>query len=199
MWPYIVCGIVAVIVAFVVWRYTSVARGARQRDERLLKTIHPIAMRFKMKEPVTTDEIATLSAQPQYRRMLFALLNHYQRLDLLPAEAWTIEGQGAGALAYWLMHPNEMNEAPDQIEVVEKITREIKKEPATFMVYRYRMPQDHWTTNKGWHLGLAGPFFADSEPYQIGAFSRVGDDAEVVSSASLVDWYAGMLQQKFGN
>ena len=197
MWPYIVCGIVALIVVFIFWRYTSVARGARQRDERLLKTIDPIAMRFEKQEQVSAEEIATLNAQPQYRRMLFALLNHYKRLDLLPAEAWTIEGQGAGALAYWLMHPNEMNEAPEHIEVVEKITHEINKEPTAFIVYRFRMPPNHWSSKKVWQLGLAGPFYSDGEPYQIGAFSR-GDDADAVTPASFVDWYAGMLQQKFG-
>src|SRR5262245_60439548 len=113
---YVLAGIGVLLVAFIWWRYTSVARGARQRDEKLLVVLDPIAERLSRKDPVTAEEIANLSRQPQYRPMLYQLLKHFERLDLFPAEALTMEAQGAGVLAYWMMHPNELQDAPKEIE-----------------------------------------------------------------------------------
>src|SRR5262245_52009872 len=70
------------IVAFVWWRYTSVARGARQRDEKLLAVLDPIGQRLSKKEPVTAEEITNLSRRPQYRPVLYQMLKHFERLDL---------------------------------------------------------------------------------------------------------------------
>src|SRR5579883_2566986 len=98
IYAFITIGIL--IGAFIWWRYTSVARGARQRDEKLMVALDPIAQKLSKKEPVTADEIAALSRQPQYRPLLYRLLKHFERLDLFPAEALSIEAQGAGILAY---------------------------------------------------------------------------------------------------
>ncbi len=40
---YAIVGIVVVVVAFIWWRRSSVGRGARQRDERLLPLFEPLA------------------------------------------------------------------------------------------------------------------------------------------------------------
>jgi hypothetical protein len=186
------------IVAFIWWRYTSVARGARQRDEKLMAVLDPLAQKLSKKEPVTAEEIANLSRQPQYRPMLYQLLKHYERLDLFPADALSIQAQGAGILAYWMMHPNELQDAPSEIELVEEIEKDIQGERARFLVHRYRMPSGHWAGDDGWTLGLAGPFVANDVPYSglAAGFSRCGDKHGEVKPEELIDWFVGMVTRK---
>ena len=106
--------------------------------------------------------------------------------------------QGESALAYWLMHPNELQDAPAKMEFVETIARCVDGREADFHVYRFEMPVGHWAEKQGWLLGLAGPMPADGAPYseRPGAFSRSGDVAGKVKPVELVDWYVGMLKQK---
>jgi hypothetical protein len=186
------------VVAFIWWRYTSVARGARHRDEKLLVVLDPIAKKVSKKEPVTAEEIATLSRQPQDRPMLYQMLKHFERLDLFPAEALSIEAQGAGILAYWMMHPNELQDAPNQIELVEEVERDLHGQRGKFLIFRYRMPPGHWAESDGWLLGLAGPFLDKDAPYSGVAvgISRCGDKDGEVKAPELIDWFIGMAARK---
>lgn len=194
----VVAALVVLLAAFVAWRFTSVARGARQRDERLIARIDPIAMRIDAGEVVTADEVAALAARPEMRHLLFTALRGMDRAELLPTAHSSSAAQGEAALAYWMMHPNELQDAPEAIEHVETVTRTVGGREADFHVYRYRMPARHWAGNHGWQLGVAGPMAADAEPYASmpGAFSRAGDVEGKVSPPELVDWYVGMLRQK---
>src|SRR5688572_33371354 len=142
--------------AFVWWRYKSVVRGGRQRDAKLWAALDPVERRLANKEAVGVHEIAELAREPQYRHMLHAILKHYERLDLFPAQFLTREAQGEAALTYWMMHPNELQEAPAEMQFVEEVDREHNGERVRYLVYRYRMPPGHWAGNDGWILGLAG-------------------------------------------
>ena len=195
---YVLAAIGVALLAFIWWRYTSVARGARQRDEKLLAALDPLEERLAKKESVSADEIADLSRKPQYRPMLHALLEHYERLDLFPQEHLTIVAQGEGALAYWMMHPNELEDAPIDMQLVEEVNREHNGERLKYLVYRYRMPPGHWAEKDGWILGLAGPFFDNDVPYAgiATAFSRCGDIDGKIKPGELVDWWLGILTAK---
>lgn len=190
--------LLALIVAVVVWLWTGVARGARRRDARLIALIDPIGQRLEAGEVVSAEEIAALAARPEMRHMLFTALRHMQKPELFPTSHSSSVAQGESALVYWLMHPNELQDAPEAIECVETIKRSISGQEADFHVYRYRMAAGHWAAKDGWILGLAGPMPVDGEPYaeRPGAFSRIGDIEGKVPPAELVDWYVAMLKQK---
>jgi len=187
----IVGGLFALIVIFVIWRVTSVGRGMRQRDQRLLTRLDPIAKRLERGEDVSPQEIAGLAARPEVRHMLFALLREAKRADLMPGAHSSSVAQGESALAYWMMHPNELQEAPEAIELVETVIKTADGRKADFHVYRYRMPPGHWAAKDGWLLGVAGPMQPESEPYSSmpGAFSRAGDIQGKITPSELVDWY----------
>jgi hypothetical protein len=187
--------LIVLFVPFIIWRWSSVARGMRQRDEKLFKRLDPIARRIEAGQPVSPEEIEALAARPENRFILFAFLRESKRPDLVPAKFSSSVAQGESALAYWMMHPNELQDAPESIELVETITRPLDGQEAAFHVYRYKMPAGHWTKDD-WILGLAGPMNPDVEPYseRPGAFSRVGDIDGKIKPADLVDWYAGMLR-----
>ena len=190
--------LVVLIVVFVVWRFTSVARGARQRDEKLAARIDPIAKRIEAGEPVSPQEVAALAARPEIRHMLFAALRALGKPELLPTMYSSSVAQGESALAYWMMHPNELQAAPEAIELVETVKRPVDGGDADFHVYRCRMAAGHWAAKDGWFFGLVGPMSVDAEPYASmpGAFSRGRDIEDKVKPSELVDWYVGMLRQR---
>ncbi len=130
--------------------------------------------------------------------MLFAVLRGTGKAELFPAAYSASAAQGEAALAYWLMHPNELQDAPEHIEHVETVTRTVDGREAHFHVYRYRMPAAHWAGKDGWILGVAGPMADDAEPYASmpAAFSRAGDAEGKVTPSELVDWWMGILRQK---
>ncbi len=141
----IVAGVLVVLgVVFIMWRWTSVARGMKRRDEKLVVRLDPIAKRIESGESVSPQEIETIAACPEIRFMLFAMLREMKRPDLLPTNYCSSVAQGESALAHWMMHPNELQEAPEAIELVETVERTINNQGAEFHVFRYKMPAGHW-------------------------------------------------------
>ena len=194
----IIVVVALIAVAFILWRWTSVGRGAQQRDEKLIARFDPIGNKIDAGETVSLQEIEALAEHPENRYMLFAALRHMQRPELLPTKYSSSVSQGESALAYWLMHPNELQDAPQEIEFVETVKRPVDGQEADFHVYRFKMPAGHWAEKDGWLLGVTGPMSVGSEPYSNipGAFSRSGDTDSKVKPSELVDWYVGMMQQK---
>jgi hypothetical protein len=190
--------LIVIVVAFIVWRWTSVSRGASERDAKLIALLDPIGKKLDAGGQVSPQEIAALAARPEIRFMLFAALREMKRTDLLPTNYSSSVSQGESALAYWMMHPNEFQAAPERIEWVETIKRRIDDQEAEFHVFRFRMPAGHWAAKDEWELGLTGPMPSGAEPYaeMPGAFSRGGDIEGKVKPAELVDWYIDMLRQK---
>jgi hypothetical protein len=117
--------IVIALLAFVAWRYTSVARGAKARDKALLERLDPLAARFEAGAEVSAGDIRQIAEAPELRPMLHALLSHYAATDLFPAEYISQEAQAESTLVYWMLHPNELQAAPSAIEPVEKLNRQI--------------------------------------------------------------------------
>jgi hypothetical protein len=192
--------IVVLLCAFIIWRRISVTRGMRLRDEKLLARLGPIARRIEAGQTVSPEEIGALAAQPEMRFMMFAMLRELKRPELIPTNYSSSVAQGESALTYWMMHPNELEEPPEVIELVETIARPIDGTNCDFNVYRYKMPAGHWAAKNGWILGIAGPIKPGVEPYseRPGAFSRATDIDGKVKPSELVDWYIGLVTQKGG-
>jgi hypothetical protein len=192
----VIAGIIA-LAAFVIWRYTSLARGAQARDKALVTRLDPLAQRLENKAPVSPEEVRDVARSPELRPMLYMMLDHYQHLDLFPSQYLSEEAQAESVLIYWMLHPNELQAAPAGIQLEAKLQREFIGKQGDFYVFRFRMPSGHWAGPE-WQLGLAGPFFPDDRPYQgvAGGFSRAGDVLGKVSPTELVDWYISMLKGK---
>ena len=119
---YVIATVVAIVVAlaaFVWWRYTSIARGARQRDEKILPLIDPIGEKLAAGKQPSTEEIESVANKSHARSYLYEVLKHFERLDLFPKQFTTPEAQAESKLVYWMMHPNELQDAPEVIELAE--------------------------------------------------------------------------------
>lgn len=79
MLKYVLIGVVAPIIGFIIWRFASVGRGARQRDERLARELDPLANRLEQRAVVDKNEVLAFARKPQFRHMLYALLKHFNR------------------------------------------------------------------------------------------------------------------------
>ena len=199
MFWYIFSGLAAALVTFIVWRYTSVARGARQRDQRILPLLDPLVEKLIASENPSADEIEQIASNPATRSFLYEVLKHYERLELFPDQYRSETAQAEARLVYWMMHPNELQDAPQAIEVVETVTREVDEQSCRFHVFRYQMPTGHWAADD-WLLGLAGPYIDNEPPYSglAGAFSRCGDKHGDILPSDLVDWFIGIVRGKSG-
>jgi hypothetical protein len=151
--------------ALIWWRYAALANKVGQHDKNLHSVLSPIAKKLAEYKPVQMHDIRALARQPQYRFMLYRMLKYYQRLDLFPVEYLTIIAQGEGILAFWMMDPNQLQDAPSEIHLVEEVERVHKGWRLKYLVYRYRMHAGHWTEKDGWLLGIVGPFFENDVPY----------------------------------
>lgn len=193
-----VAAFILLVAAFVWWRYTSVERGARQREAKIFPLLDPVMQKLAAGTDPTPEEIDDVAKKPFARYYLYQALKHYERLQLFPEEYRSEEAQAAAKLAFWMMHPNELQDAPAEMELVETVVREVDGKSCRFYVFRYLMPPGHWA-GKEWEIGLVGPFIDNEPPYSDlpGAFCR-GDKFEKVRPEELVDWFIGMVRTKSG-
>lgn len=138
---YVIGGIAALILAFVVWRWTSVGRGVRKRDKRILKLMDPIGRKLDAGETVTPEEVLEIARRPETRFLLYAALRGMGHPELIPSDFNSSICQAESALAYWLMHPNELQDPPERMEHLQEVTHPVNGSDATFHVFRFRMPQ----------------------------------------------------------
>jgi hypothetical protein len=194
---YLLIGIVG-FVLLVLWLIAGVGRGMRKRDERVLKTLEPISRQLAEKKDVSPDEVRTMAMRAETRYFLYARLKEAGKTDLFPAEFLDERFQAESNLTYWMIHPNELQDPPEKMELMEVVDRTCGGKPGKFFIFKYKMPEKHWAGKDGWILGIAGPFFRDEKPYEIrrGAFSRINDHEGKITPTQLADWYFGMLQQK---
>ena len=109
---YLIAAAVTIFVlfaAFVWWRYTSVARGARQRDEKILPLIDPIGEKLAAGQQLTVEEVEVVANRSYARPFLYAALKHFERLDLFPQQYTTPEAQAESKLVYWMMPRKRSN------------------------------------------------------------------------------------------
>ena len=190
-----IVSITVLIGIWIIWRYTSVARGIRKRDERIFQLVDPIGNKLDAGETVTPDEIRRVAELPHARHILYNAIRSVDRSDLLPKQFDNLAEQAASALAYWMMHPNELQEAPHKMELVKTVQRPDERgELAHYFVFKYHMPEGHWAEKDGWLLGVSGPLYQNKVPYRTlpDAFSRVGDKYSQTDPETLIDWYIGI-------
>jgi hypothetical protein len=87
-------------------------------------------------------------------------------------------------LATWLAYPTELGERPDEIEVVQTLESNTPDGPCDLFVFRFRVLEPHWAADRGWMIGVAGPYLRSLQPTSQGlglTFSRLeGEDAMTI-------------------
>jgi hypothetical protein len=105
--------------------------------------------------------------------VLFEVLRDAEKSDLFPKAFRTWPAMAEADLVAWLCHPNELQAAPDEVELMATVPA--PGAPTThYFLFRYKTHAPHWAAKDGWMAGVAGPYDLSKapEPYAPGTFSR---------------------------
>lgn len=158
-----------------VYRFYSVKRQSGVLYEKRFERIKALYEKLENGDPITADEVKPYAENLLTRKTAFQMLADKDKTNLFPNEFKTIVLGAESDLCNWLEFPTELGTCPDEIEHVEEVVFEMDKEKAIYQVFKFRMDEPHWAAKKGWLLGVAGPYFEDSEPYDntVATFSRM--------------------------
>jgi hypothetical protein len=165
--------LVALVVIFVAWRiYATISGGNRAYKERL-SAIEPITQALANGRTPPDDQLLKFARERVTRQVLFEVLRDGGKLDLFPEEFRTWPALAEADLVAWLCHPNELQMAPDHVELMA--TLPAPSAPDThYFLFRYKTNPPHWAAKDGWMAGVAGPYDLTKapEPHAPGTFSR---------------------------
>jgi hypothetical protein len=151
-----------------------VRKGTR-RDRKVLALLQPVLDAVNGDREPEPDYIARFAADPLTRGRLYDILEETGRTDLFPERYYSAPAFAEADLAYWLAHPNELGQAPAEIELMGTVSRARASKVGDYYVFRFRTRPPHWAASDGWLAGIAGPYAA-GEPLDTsvsGTFSRL--------------------------
>jgi hypothetical protein len=76
----------------------------------------------------------------------------------------------------WLAYPTELDQQPDEMELLRTIELTSHAGPCDLFVFRFRTHDPHWAAGYGWMIGVAGPYVSSHQPTTVGlgfTFSRL--------------------------
>jgi hypothetical protein len=170
---YIVGGFAALVAAFVIWRLYATIVGGRRAYKARLDTIAPVTEALSAGRQPNEADLQRFARDRKTRQVLHDVLAEVQKLHLFPKEFLTWPALAEANLVGWLCHPNELQVAPDEIELMA--TLPAPGAPDThYFLFRYRTHEPHWAAKDGWTAGVAGPYDLTKPPapYAPGTFSR---------------------------
>ncbi|MGB4772678.1 MAG: hypothetical protein WBP58_14520 [Chitinophagaceae bacterium] len=170
--------LLVVFICFVVYRYVKVNRQSKKLNAERFARVEELYLKLRNTENISESDVLPFAANLQTRETTFQLLSEYKKEILFPREYYDLVKGAESNLANWLEFPTELDACPDVIEHVKRVTIDFDGQ-ANFVhyeVFRYRMNEPHWAAKNGWMLGVVGPYFDDSKPYDFpsATFSRIG-------------------------
>ena len=184
--------IVLAIVLFVVYRMIKFKRQSRLLNEQRFDRIKPLYDKLESGQTLTEDDVSSFAANMQTRQMTFQLLATHHKTELFPKQYSTLIKAAESNLANWLEFPTELNAFPDEIEHIKRVTFDFdgQNNLVHYEVFKYRVNEPHWAAKDGWMLGVVGPYFDDSKPYDFpqATFSRVTSTLDKVTPEEEAKW-----------
>lgn len=188
----LVCGIVIVLIFVVARMYFKISSNRKEYNAERFKRIKVLFDKLESNDLVTPEIVLPFVADFKTRQLTFELLSEFERPDLFPEEYFTLIKSAESQLANWLEYPTELDVFPDEIEYLKRVTIDFDGQNnfVHYEVFRYRVNEPHWAADGGWILGVVGPYFDDSNPYDHAraTFSRISSTANKVSPEEEVKW-----------
>lgn len=132
------------------------------------------AIKLSEGDSLPAEAIENFAAAPETRADFYAMLWEFHKDDIFPRQYYNFEKATESSLVEWLMYPTELDTVPSKIELVKKVDLSENDSTFTYYVYRFKTETPHWAAKDGWMIGIVGPYFKDSHPYDWskGTFSR---------------------------
>ncbi|AYL98133.1 hypothetical protein [Mucilaginibacter celer] len=187
----IIITIIVFIVAFAAFRLFDVKKKKQKLELERSARILPLYNKTESRAGLTAEDVLPFAQNPLTRYDTFLYLKELMLLDLFPEEYFTLIKGAESSLAVWLEFPTELDACPDEIEHVKRVTIDFdgRNNFIHYEVFKYRVYAPHWA-NGNWILGVVGPFFDDSQPYDFpgATFSRVSSTVDSTSPEEEVMW-----------
>lgn len=188
----IIGAIVLLILGYVVYRLLRVKWQSGQLNAKRFARVKSLYDLLESGEGVTQNDVLPFAENRLTREMAFQLLVDHGKTHLFPEAFHTIVAAAESNLANWLEFPTELGACPDEIEHLKRVTIDFdgQQNYVHYEVFKYRMHQTHWAAKDGWILGVVGPYFDDSKPYDFphATFSRIDSTVASITAEEEAKW-----------
>jgi hypothetical protein len=191
---------VLVVIIFSAYRIQKVKSQNRKINQLRFERVKPLYDKIKSGQPLTAEDVLPYAKNLLTRETTFLLLRDTDKSELFPTEYCTIIKGAESCLANWLEFPTELGAPPDEIEHIKRVTIDFdgKNNFVHYEVFKYKVNEPHWAAKSGWILGVVGPYFDDSNPYDKAqaTFSRVDSTVDKVSPDDEAKWVHQNISMK---
>lgn len=143
---------------------------------------------------VNTEHFEHVASDDEARGLLFAYLEENQKVDLFPRTYKNQEALSKANMVNWLIYPTELARTPSDIQLLEAITVEYDDVgPADFYLWKFKSDDDEYWKEKGWMVGLSGPFLRSEAPsmnaygFTFSAFAQLKDHSNEEHFQKIID------------
>ncbi|MGN7721935.1 hypothetical protein [Chitinophaga sp. 22620] len=164
---YILLAIVAAIAVFVIYRLVAVKKASRRAQEIKFERISPLLDKLESGVPTGTEDVLPYVKDVRTRESAYSLLKDFNLSHIFPPEFNSLVHSSEANLANWLEFPTELAAIPDEMAYIKRVTIDFDGQQhfVHYEVFRFRVNAPHWAAGKGWMLGVVGPYFDESQPY----------------------------------
>src|SRR5690606_38441084 len=184
--------IVLVIVVFAVYRIVTVKRQNNKLNAERFDRVRELYDKLESGQEMTEKNILHFAKNTRTRQTAFQLLANHNKTNLLPKEYNNLVASAESNLANWLEFPTELDACPDEMEHIKRVTFDFDGQNnfVHYEVFKCRVKEPHWAAKDGWFLGVVGPYFDDSKPYDFpqATFSRISSTLDKVTPADEAKW-----------
>jgi uncharacterized protein YxeA len=190
---FIIIGLVVLAIAiFAIYRSITVKRQNNKLNAERSDRVKELHDRLESKQELTEQDVTPFAKNILTRQATYQLLSDYNKTNLFPKEYNTLVKGAESNLANWLEFPTELDACPDEIEHIKRVTFDFDGQDnfVHYEVFKYRVNEPHWAAKDGWILGVVGPYFDDSKPYDFpqATFSRVSSTLDKITPDEEARW-----------
>lgn len=143
---------------------TSVLRTGEQLADPRPRMFAALSL-LRLGESPSPSALKAVAADPETRNILFDRLVSLGKTHLFPKSEMTQAKLAESEMVNWLIFPTELGRAPDEIELMQTIERDLGDHGVfVYYIFRFKTHAPHWSAEDGWTAGVAGPFRRDDFP-----------------------------------
>jgi hypothetical protein len=190
---FIIIGLIVLVIAiFATYRIITVKKQNNKLNAERFERVKELYDKLERGQTLTEKDVLPFAQNLLTRETTYQLLSDHNMTDLFPKEYYTIEKAAESNLANWLEFPTELDACPDEIEHIKRVTFDFDGQNnfVHYEVFKYRVNEPHWAAKDGWILGVVGPYFDDSKPYDFpqATFSRISSTFDKVTPDEEAKW-----------
>ncbi|MDP1813496.1 MAG: hypothetical protein Q8K92_03530 [Leadbetterella sp.] len=192
--------IILAIIVFAVYRFVKVKRQNNKLNTERLERVKELHDKLVSRKELNENDVLPFAKNVLTRDDAFQLLAIHNKTNLFPKEYNTLIKGAESNLANWLEFPTELDACPDEIEYIKRVSFDFdgQNNYVHYEVFKCRVYEPHWAAKDGWFLGVVGPYFDDSKPYDFpqDTFSRISSKLDEVTPEEEAKWVHENISMK---